>query len=154
MTLENTLRGSGDLGAVCDCVWALRHHRKMKGKKVDVEYLLESMQKTRIFCVNVKARDFEPAKPFVITGRPFLDQRGDFAVLASGESTTIEARALAAIQADPKRSIMSIKTQFGLGFDRVVAIAQQNSWMQSEGIWTRSLAPTVSEDVVDRGVPF
>jgi hypothetical protein len=40
-------------------------------KQVDTEH-------NKIFVKCVKARDFEPGQPFEITGRPFIDQDGDF----------------------------------------------------------------------------
>jgi hypothetical protein len=63
MTLENVLRGSGDIGAmVCTC-WGLRQ----------IDDVLN-----RIFIQNVKARDFLPCKPFIIQGRPGIDCDGYF----------------------------------------------------------------------------
>ena len=66
MSLENVLRGSGDLGAAICTAWGLRQ--------------LDS-SKNRIFVQNVKPRDFEPCEPFIIEGRPHLDQTGRFAMI-------------------------------------------------------------------------
>ena len=63
MTLENVLRGSGDIGALACTVWGL--------KQID-------LASNSIYIANVKPRDFEPCEPFVITGRPCLDQTGYF----------------------------------------------------------------------------
>jgi AAA domain len=76
-TLENTLRGTGDFGAMADCVWCVEHSTR----KRDAEYLEESKQMTRLTLTCVKPRDMEPADPFTIQGRPYMDERGDFAVL-------------------------------------------------------------------------
>jgi hypothetical protein len=141
MTLENVLRGSGDMGAICDCVWGMRHDRRMKGRKQDLVYQTESFDLSRIFCTCVKHRDFDSAKPFVITGRPYIDRIGDFAVMAEHDGRTVEEKILEVIGGDPTRSVMSIKDQFQVGFDRVVTIARQNSWMQEGGIWVRSIVP-------------
>jgi hypothetical protein len=65
-TLENTLRGTGDLGAMADAVYAL--------KCVDVPNF-----KVRISCV--KARDFATLSPFVVQGRPHIDEDGDFKLI-------------------------------------------------------------------------
>jgi hypothetical protein len=63
MTLENVLRGSGDIGAMlCSC-WGL--------SQIDAA-------SNRIFVQNVKARDFLPCEPFIIQGRPSIDQSGYF----------------------------------------------------------------------------
>ncbi len=135
MTLENVLRGSGDLGAVCDAVWGLRHDRRQQGRKLDVQYLLESMRSTRIFCICVKQRDFDPVAPFIITGRPFIDLQGDFAVLNHESKETVAEKILKAIKADPTRSIMSLKQEFGVGFDRVAAVAAYYEFKQIDGVW-------------------
>jgi DnaB-like helicase N terminal domain/AAA domain len=63
MTLENVLRGSGDIGAMLATCWGL--------SQVD-------SNSTRIFVQNVKARDFCPCEPFIIQGRPSIDQTGYF----------------------------------------------------------------------------
>lgn len=63
MTLENVLRGSGELGAMlCSC-WGLR---------------MCDVNKTKLWIQNVKARDFQPCEPFVVEGRPFIDLDGQF----------------------------------------------------------------------------
>jgi hypothetical protein len=63
MTLENVLRGSGDIGAMlCSC-WGL--------SQIDAA-------SNRIFIQNVKARDFLPCEPFIIQGRRSIDQSGYF----------------------------------------------------------------------------
>jgi hypothetical protein len=72
MTLENVLRGSGDIGAMLSGAWGLR--------QVDRD-------KTRIYVENIKARDIEPCGPFVLEGRPWIDFDGDFRIVeAPGEA--------------------------------------------------------------------
>jgi hypothetical protein len=63
MTLENVLRGSGDIGAMLCTCWGL--------SQIDAT-------SNRIFVQNVKARDFLPCPPFIIQGRPSIDQTGYF----------------------------------------------------------------------------
>src|SRR5208283_49537 len=82
MTLENVLRGTGDFGAMCDAVWGIQHAKKTGEKTYDVQ---ESTDLTRLFLKCVKPRDFEPVDPFVVQGRPYIDDIGDFAVIARGE---------------------------------------------------------------------
>jgi hypothetical protein len=140
MTQENVLRGSGDIAAICDSIWGLRHDRRMKGCKQDMAYLIESREKTRICCVNVKERDFTAAKPFVIEGRPYIDQKGDFAVMVDGVGgPTLDERIVAAIKNEPKRSITSIKDEFGVGYEKVVAAAAGDHWEMRDGMWTSTL---------------
>jgi hypothetical protein len=67
MTLENLLRGSGDIGAMLCTAWGVR--------QVDAD-------KNQLFVQNVKPRDFQPCAPFVLEGRPHLDGGGQFKMLA------------------------------------------------------------------------
>lgn len=72
ISLENTLRGSGDVGAMLCTAWAV--------KQTD-EALNE------IYVRNVKARDFIACGSFRLTGRPFIDQQGSFVMTtAPGEA--------------------------------------------------------------------
>ena len=63
MSLENTLRGSGDIGAMISTGWGL--------KQIDPK-------KNRIFVNNIKAREFDACDSFIIEGRPHLDLDGYF----------------------------------------------------------------------------
>jgi hypothetical protein len=63
MSLENILRGSGDLGAMLSTCWAVK--------------LVDPFQNI-VHVENVKPRDFQPCGPFQIIARPFIDQTGDF----------------------------------------------------------------------------
>jgi hypothetical protein len=67
ISLENVLRGSGDIGAMLCTAWGV--------KQTDSEH-------NRVFVKCVKARDFEPPQPFEISGRPFIDNEGDFVMTA------------------------------------------------------------------------
>ena len=66
MTLENILRGSGDIGAMLATAQGVC--------QVDAE-------KNHLYIQNVKPRDFQPCQPFVIEGRPHLDMVGQFDML-------------------------------------------------------------------------
>ena len=66
MTLENILRGSGDIGAMLCTSWGVR--------QIDADA-------SRVYVQNVKARDFQPCAPFVLEGRPHLDENGNFLML-------------------------------------------------------------------------
>jgi len=67
MTLENVLRGAGDIGAMCATVWGL--------SKTDKE-------KAQVYIQCVKDRDFSVTpQPFLIEGRPHLDEKGKFKLL-------------------------------------------------------------------------
>jgi hypothetical protein len=63
MSLENMLRGSGELGAALSACWGIRQIGK---------------ERNQLFIQNVKDRDFQACEPFIIEGRPHLDVDGYF----------------------------------------------------------------------------
>jgi len=65
MTLENMLRGTGDIGAMVATAWGI--------KQLDAE-------KNIIHIENLKARDFQPRGPFQVIGRPHINEEGDFRI--------------------------------------------------------------------------
>jgi hypothetical protein len=67
MTLENILRGSGDLGAMLCTCWGVRQIDPVRNQ---------------LYVANVKPRDFQPCEPFIIEGRPHLDEAGQFKMIA------------------------------------------------------------------------
>jgi hypothetical protein len=70
MTLENILRGSGDIGAMLCTAWGVR--------QIDAV-------RNRLYVQNVKPRDFEPCAPFILEGRPHLDTSGQLKMLDEPE---------------------------------------------------------------------
>ena len=63
MTLENILRGSGDIGAMLSTAWGVR--------QIDPA-------RNQLYIQNIKPRDFQPCEPFILEGRPHLDYAGQF----------------------------------------------------------------------------
>jgi hypothetical protein len=63
MTLENVVRGSGDIGAMVSTAWGI--------KQLDAKQNILHIE-------NIKPRDFEPPPPFQLIGRPYIDRDGDF----------------------------------------------------------------------------
>lgn len=141
MTLENVLRGTGDLGAMCDAVWGLQHDKRKaaNGKDWDYEYLDESQQLSRLYVKCVKPRDFDAAPAFRIQGRPYIDEKGDFVVLAELDDQSLEAQILAAIEQNPKISFNQLRSQFRVGANRIEKIAAQGKWTQSGKGWTKAM---------------
>lgn len=83
MTLENMLRGTGDIGAMAEVVWGLQHAKRYDVKNhMDVAYFQESKRTTRVYVECLKPRDLNPAEPFMVQGRPYIDEKGDFVMLA------------------------------------------------------------------------
>lgn len=63
MTLENMLRGTGDIGAMVATAWGIKQL---------------AAEKNVIHIECLKARDFEPCGPFQVVGRPYINEEGDF----------------------------------------------------------------------------
>jgi hypothetical protein len=63
MTLESVLRGAGDLGAFVRVVFGLRKISKT-----------EDIRSARVLVECVKPGDFNPPAPFVLEGRPHIDE--------------------------------------------------------------------------------
>lgn len=77
ITLENVLRGSGDLGAMISTAWGVR--------QIDVE-------RNQLYLQNVKPRDFRPCESFILEGRPHLDANGQFKMLVQpGEADELRS---------------------------------------------------------------
>jgi hypothetical protein len=66
MTLENMLRGTGDIGAVLSAAFGV--------KQLDAPQAPQNI----LHIQNLKPRDFEPCPPFQIIGRPYIDREHDF----------------------------------------------------------------------------
>lgn len=79
LTLENVLRGSGDLGAMCGTCWG--------SYQVDPET-------TTLYLEAVKCRDFQAPKPLLIQGRPSLDKEGSFTLRPEQVESLLKAKQL------------------------------------------------------------
>ena len=124
MTLENILRGSGDLGAMISTCWGVR--------QIDAA-------RNRIYVENVKPRDFQPCESFILEGRPWLDTTGQFSMhMKPGEADTL-------------RAYLQIKGGRPLAPDRAEQIAMAAA-LRAKGLSLRQIAEkmNVSKDTVNR----
>lgn len=142
-TLANTLRGTGDFGAMADCVWCVEHARKkVKGGRYDEDYEEESRLLTRLTMTCVKPRDMEPADPFTIQGRPYINEKGDFVVVDSVTEPTQEPvskdgdeKVLELVKAEPAIGIIALRRKTGYGGPRVERILSDHGVIKENGIW-------------------
>lgn len=148
MTLENALRGTGDLGAMCDVVFGLQYDR---GESADPQYVKESRNLVRLDVRCVKARDFCTPDDYRVQLEPFIDQIGDMAVLTeetrpqADQVTEIEKLGKA-ISENTQASIRRIAEITNIGRNRVTGLAEKSGWFYDEkSKWTRSLLPPTSE---------
>ena len=138
MTLENTLRGTGDLGAMCDAVWGLQYD-KGNGN----QYAKDSRKLVRLQVRCVKARDFVTPEDFRIQLSPFIDEIGDFAVLEGDpETTATEGRQNemeklnAAISANTSVSLRKLEEITGISRKRLTRMVGESGWKQNPaGEW-------------------
>lgn len=155
-TLANTLRGTGDFGAMADCVWCVEHSRKKKGtKNYDEDYEEESRQLSRLTLTCVKPRDMEPADPFTIQGRPYINEKGDFVVVDSDNESAQEPASkegdeevLKLVKAEPSIGIIAIRRKTGYGDSRVHRILNDHGWNKENGLWS------LRDKTVDSELPF
>jgi len=137
-TLENTLRGTSDLGAMCDAVWSLQFDRSR-----GAAYTTESRKLVRLNLQCVKSRDFAAPEPLSIQLFPFLDQVGDFAVLPKDTCTSKlpELECLKqAIEENSQSSLRQLEKLTGIGRNRIPKLAEEAGWLYSRTGWGRKLS--------------
>lgn len=161
-TLENTLRGTGDFGAQADCVWCIEHSRKRKkggAERFDEDYEEESRQLTRLTLTCTKPRDMEPAEPFTIQGRPYINEKGDFVVLEHEHGSEDPAetkepenkggddKLFAIVKGAPTITYRGLAKATGYGMGRLRNALQQAGWVQREGLWVNESVSPIFSDV-------
>lgn len=137
MTLENMLRGTGDMGAMCDAVWGLQHDkRRADNGQWDYAYIAQSEELTRLYVACLKPRDFDPAPPFRIQGRPHINDHGDFAVLDEGGPELAE-QIIGAITQNPAVTVRYLTDKFKIHYRKLVRLTAEAGWQQHLGRWRR-----------------
>ena len=135
LTLENTLRGTGDLGAMCDSVWGLQFEKYPKGAYIELHLAAQSRQLVRLSVQCVKARDFAPPEPLTVQLFPYLDKIGDFKVLTSETKEADTSRVQKAIEEDSMASLRDLEERTCIGRNRVAKIAEGLGWVKSKRGW-------------------
>jgi hypothetical protein len=131
-TLENTLRGSGDLGAMADAAYCVICSDKKN-------FLSE--------ITNVKARDFDPPDSFEIQGRPYLDETGDLKLVRPPRMEKLQfaetqAKAVGKYVAEfPKASQQDVASACRVRKQRVSMLASMAGFKQVKGRW-QAVPPT------------
>ena len=138
-TLENTLRGTGDFGALADAVY---HIRK---EELDAE---ESLKTT---CV--KPRDFDPPSPFRLVMRTrsndgqilsTIDTAGDFEYASHSVDLYNKRSALAkAVAENPTVSAENLAQRLKISRNKIPDMLQELGWEKktSRAPWTRVIVP-------------
>jgi len=147
LSLENALRGTSDFGAMADCVWAIEHAKAPENYKGDRDgYLKESENLTRLYLECVKPRDMDPTDPFVIQGRPYIDQLGDFKMLTVEEAPadipdSKDDEVIRLMEKDPKIGVRKIGRLLGIGTGRVERVAREKGFKKVGDLWTKPAVP-------------
>ena len=133
LDLENALRGTGDLGAICDAAWGLQC--------LDEASLTISVQ-----CI--KARDFEMPPQFKIMGRPYIGSKGDFVRVETLHAEQLDAQTIAFdefIRKDPSVDYRAIHRVLGFPTKQIKAIADRAGWVKGKkmGKWERTQQSTI-----------
>ena len=127
-TLENVLRGTGDLGAIADAVYCVLCSDK-KNFVAEVS--------------NVKARDFNPTDSFGIQGRPYIDETQDIKLIRPPDlekedfDTQQSIAADNEITKDPRISVNNLTRILQVRKPRAQYLAGLAGWIQEGRIWVR-----------------
>jgi AAA domain len=131
-TLENTLRGTGDIGAICDACY------RVIGR--DITNFISELR-----CV--KARDFEPVESFEIQGRPYIDEKGKLYLLRPPEVDPEELERVRVQQVGefiarhPESTLQDIGTALRIRKGDIRGLANQAGWEKAKGKPWRQVGP-------------
>ena len=159
LTLENCLRGTGDMAALCDSVYGIRRDRILHddgngANEIDVK------------CV--KSRDIKnPPKPFRIAATyqkedktivSYIDESGDFHMVESAAvQMELEGKFLKLVVDDPSISRADIAALLGMTEHNVRKLANKAGWIRPatrNGLWAtkpikQTALPTEATDADD-----
>jgi hypothetical protein len=130
--LQNTLRGSGDFGAMADTVYCLRP---------DTALHASGDGPNEVEVVNVKPRDITPPAPFRLKlqeARPspeadpisVIERDGDLEYIGTVDSKLSVAKRLACeVASNPKKALGTLAKEFRLGKDTVKKMLHAQGWI-------------------------
>jgi AAA domain len=132
MTLENILSGTGDFGAMADCVWGLRRDEKLFDygdgpEEVDViNRKLRAPVTPKSFRIRLKNRPVDGDN-----SKNLIEELGSPQYVDEEEAKTdLGNRVQAIIANDPKVSVRAIKEELHLGHEKVRKLAKERGWVQ------------------------
>jgi len=142
LTLENCLRGSGDIGAMLSTAYGIRQVDKATN---------------RILIQCIKPRDIDPLPPFEVQGRPFIADVGDFRVISEpsekplaeriADTATQKARILAEELFAEGKSANFVAEELkrrDLGKNRALISRWQNDFKEQQRAVSESVSKSVS----------
>jgi hypothetical protein len=137
LTQENSLRGSGDLAAMCDSVYGLKRNEALYD---------DGSGPLQLQVVCLKPREFDPPEPFTIVATTkdaggktvsYIDTTGDFALLNVAElMQDLNGRFVKAVTEDPTLSIGEVAEMLSIKKRRAQTISQRLGYKKRKGQWT------------------
>jgi hypothetical protein len=134
MTLENVLRGTGDLGAMADSVYGIRRDRMLYNDGAGPSEI-------EVRCL--KPRDFEPPAPFRIAAsylsqdgsvKSYIDEDGDFSVVEAAVIMAAQESAfIKAITEDPTISREDLAIDLGITERKIRTLAKRLGYERQQG---------------------
>jgi hypothetical protein len=140
MTLENCLRGTGDIAALCDSVYAIRRDRTLYadgGGPNEIE----------VKCV--KPRDFVPPVPFRIAATyktdadalvSYIDETGDFQIVEQAAvQQALESKFVKLVTEDPALPEKDVQEVLGIKQHILRNLKKKLGWNRSMGrygVWS------------------
>jgi len=171
--LETALRGTGDLGAMADCVWAIQWDNggpNLKGAQKEA-FEKQSRELMRLWVKCVKPRDIEPEpEPLRLQGRSetglsYLSSEGDFKVLSMADLPVSDNVRLAneldvLTDEDPTRSLSSLMETFEMKGARIKKLlkTKDKEFVAGEkgksGYWRKTLPGQACQFEEETNAPF
>jgi hypothetical protein len=136
MTLENTLRGTGDYAAMCDTVYGVRADERLRDNnagplEMDIVNLKDREQVGGLNKLRLAATY---KKPGVIFPASWINETGNLRVVNYKQTMDrLEATLIQIVQSDPTISSTEIAEQAGLNRRKVVSILEGRGWHSVKG---------------------
>jgi len=153
LTLQNSLRGTGDLGAMCDAVYGLKRNETLYD---------DGNGPLQLSVVCLKPRDFDPPEPFTIAATTkdqngktvsFIDTTGDFALLDVAElMEDLNGRFKRIVTESPELSLGEVAEALGIKKRRAQTLADKLHYKKVKGRWQERIKITTSEKAIEVAV--
>src|SRR4029077_10174448 len=151
INLENSLRGTGDLAAMCDAVYGIRRDEKLyENGNGPLEF--------DVVCV--KPRDFDPPKPFRLAATfknetgvliSNIDEKGDFVLVdKASEQFEQDSRVARLVTANPQIGLREVGESLGYSKDKALRILTRLGYKKLNGKWVVG-QPVQDESEEDEG---
>jgi hypothetical protein len=150
LTQENSLRGSGDLAAMCDSVYGLKRNETLYN---------DGSGPLQLQVICLKPREFDPPEPFTIAATTkdadgktisFIDTTGDFSLLDVAElMDDLNGRFVSLVKEDSTLSHNEVAEVLGIKRRRVQTIATRMNYKKVKGRWQERIKIDTSEKAIE-----